>query len=99
MNEGRNKRNIHLDVNYTLNTMPNNFDATFFLLLIKRFELALFLPVIKRADNNLEENKNWFKWRQIASTHDYSDSNHDSNTFNPIHRWLAGLTRGTKILK
>lgn len=44
----------YLDINDFFNPSANNFNTTFFLLLIEGLELALFLPVIQRPDYNLK---------------------------------------------
>ncbi len=42
-----------LDVDNLLNVVTNDLDATFFLLLIQRLELALLLEVVEGTDHNL----------------------------------------------
>jgi len=48
------KRYTNLDINDLLDTVPNNFDATFFFAFVQSFELAFLLPIVYRTDYDLE---------------------------------------------
>lgn len=46
-------RATYFDVNEMLFAIANHLDAALILLLVECLELAFFLPVIERADDNL----------------------------------------------
>jgi len=53
MTRVRKKDYTCLNIDDAFFALTNNFDATFFLLIVENLELPFLLPVVKRADDNL----------------------------------------------